>query len=77
MVYFSCGHQDQFRPYSGWSFYHKSSTDDNRPAIGFSCYCLNCYVRFITSFPNDIFFSWGEAEAWMDEQKSKRKQQHD
>ena len=70
-IILSCGHEDKWRPVSGWPIYHKDFTTQGSDCINFSTFCLDCYIEFILDGPDKVFMSWDEAEEWLSGPKSK------
>lgn len=64
-IFLSCGHEDKWRPVSGWPLYYKDFSERGNDCIGYSTYCLECYLEYLGAYPEQVFMSWDEAEEWL------------
>lgn len=69
-VYHSCGHTDEYRPVSGWPLATKGETcseDGYTKCIEYGTVCRDCYIMWITKYPNSIIFDDWEKDEYFDE----------
>lgn len=67
-IFFSCGHEDKYRPIAGWPLTTKDydTFDDGglRKCITYSNVCLDCYIKFIGTYPKCVIFNEEEQNEW-------------
>jgi hypothetical protein len=70
-IFLSCGHEDFYRPISGWPLKIKDydTFDDGQygKCITYHTLCKDCYVDYIEKFPETVIFDPWEEEEWFNE----------
>jgi hypothetical protein len=72
-VIFSCGHEDKYRPTSGWRVMTKDydTFDDGSfgKCITYSNLCLDCYIKCIGTYPEQVIFDSWEEDEWLNSEE--------
>lgn len=69
-VFHSCGHEDRYRPVSGWPLAVKAETctvDGFTKCVEYSTVCRDCYIKWVTKYPEDIIFDPWEVDEYFEE----------
>ena len=70
-VFHSCGHEDKYRPISGWPITLKGETCDSVDGyvkcVEYMTVCHTCYLKYVTYYPDDILFNDWEHEQYFNE----------
>jgi len=73
-VYLSCGHEDTYRPISGWPLtvkdYDTFSDGSYGKCITNSNVCLDCYIKYIGTYPENVILEpWEEQDYLFEDQE--------
>lgn len=66
-VIFSCGHEDKYRPIAGWPLTTKdydTFEGDLEKSITYRHVCLDCYLKYIGTYPECVVFDEAEENEW-------------
>jgi len=68
-IFHSCGHEDKYRPISGWPIILKGESccaiEGFVKSVEHMSLCHPCYLQYVKDYPEDIIFSYREEEEYL------------